>query len=79
MACWLPKVKMSKFGDVLRKLVLLNRFKDWSLGEELPAPEGYGGLGAKPPAAGKFGKKIYFNGIGSHFACVQSHFKELDY
>ena len=70
---------MSKLGDVLSKQVKLNRFKDGGLGAESPASGGYGGLGAKPPAAGKFWEKqSYFNAIGSHFARVQSHFKELD-
>ena len=50
---------------------------------------GYGGLEAKPPAAGVifgkilgkklFGKKSYFNLTGSHFARVHSHFKKLDF
>ena len=67
---------MSKLGDVLSKLVQLNRFKDGGLGVDSPVSGGYGGLGAKPPAAGKFWKKErYFNAIGSHFAHVQSHFK----
>ena len=49
---------------------------------EPPAADGYGGLGAKPPAAGRFlffGQKSYFNLFGSHFARVQSHLKELDF
>ena len=44
---------------------------------------GYGCLGEKPPAAGRFfvsfGRKSYFNAIGSHFARVHSHLKELDF
>ena len=42
----------------------------------------YGGLEVKSPAAGQFlyvfGKKSYFIPIGSHFARVHSHLKELD-
>ena len=68
---------MSKLGDVLSKLVLLNRFKDRDLGMEPPASGGNGGLGAKPLATGKFWEKeSYFNAIGPHFAGVQSHFKK---
>ena len=71
---------MSKLAYVLSKLVLLNRFKDRGLGAEPPASGGYGGLETKPLAAGKFWEKeSYFNAVGSHFAYVQSHFKELDY
>ena len=53
-------MKISKFGDVLSKLVQLNRFKDGGLGAELPASGSFGALGAKPPAAGKFWKKKAF-------------------
>ena len=61
---------MSNLGDVLSKLALLKCVTDG----------GYEGLGAKPPAEGRFfEKKSYFNAIGSHFARVQSHFKELDF
>ena len=62
---------------------MLKRITDGGLGAEPPAAGGYGGLGAKPPAAGQFllsfWKKSYLNPIGSHFARVQSHFKELDF
>ena len=55
---------------------------DGGLGAEPPAA-GDGGLGAKPPTAGRFlkvfGKKSYFNPIGSHFASVHSDLKELDF
>ena len=41
------------------------------------------GLEAEPQAAGRFfvifWKKGYFNVIGSHFARVQSHLKDLDF
>ena len=63
---------MSNLEDVLSKLVLSN-----------VSPVATGGLGAKPQAAGRFlqvfGKKIYFNAIGSHFARVHSHLKELGF
>ena len=74
---------MSNLGDVLRKLVYSNVSQTESLGAEPPAAGGYGGLRAKPPAAGRFlevfEKKSYFNPIGSHFARVHSHLKELDF
>ena len=66
---------MSNLGDVLSKLVYSNVLP--------PAVGGYGGLGAKPPAAGRFlyvfGKKNYLNPIGSHFARVHRYLKELDF
>ena len=50
------------------------------LGAGAPDAGGFGGLGAKPPAVGQFfGKKSYFNAIGSHFASVQSHLKALNF
>ena len=62
--------------DVLSKLVYSNLPQTGGLGAEPPAAGGNGGLGAKPPAAGRFfyvfGKKSYFNPIGSHFARVHS-------
>ena len=74
-------MQMSYLEDVLSKLVHSNVSR--GLGAEPPAASGYGGLGAKPPAAGRFckflGKKPYFDPIGSHFAHVQSHLKELDF
>ena len=66
---------MSNLEDVLKKLVYSNVSQT--------AAGGYGGLGAKPPAAGRFckflEKKSYFNPIGSDFARVHSHLKELDF
>ena len=41
-----------------------------------------GGLGRSPQPLGyfcKFLEKKYLNPIGSHFARVQKHFKELDF
>ena len=71
---------MFKLRDVLSKLVQLNCFKERGLGADPPASGSYGGLGAKPLAAGKLWKKeSYYNAIGSHFERVQSHFEELDY
>ena len=75
---------MSNLGDVLSKLVYSNiSVTDGGLRAEPTAAGGYKGLGAKPPAAGRFlyvfGKKRYFNPIGSHFARVYSHLKELDF
>ena len=53
----LPKVKISKLGNMLSKLVLLNRIKDGGLGAEPPAAEGYGSSRGKLSAAGRFFKK----------------------
>ena len=62
---------------------MFKRITDGGLGAEPPAAGGYGGLGAKHPAAGRFlyvfGKKSYFNPIGSHFGRVHSNLKELDF
>ena len=61
---------MSELGKVLSKLAQVKRITN-------------GALGAKPPAAWRFvvifGKKTYFNAVGSHFARVQNHLKELDF
>ena len=71
---------MSKLGDVLSKLVLLNRFKDGGLGVEPPASEGYGGLGRSPQPLGNFGKKkailMPLDQISHVFGAI---FEELDY
>ena len=56
----LPKVKISKLGNMLSKLVLLNRIKDGGLGAEPPAAGGYGGSRGKLSAAGRFFKKKLF-------------------
>ena len=59
-----PKVIMSKSGDALSKLEHLKRITDGGLWVKPPAGVGYGGLGAKFPAAGQFfvffGKKSQF-------------------
>ena len=61
------KVKMSKLGDVLSKLMLLKRITE-------------GGLGVKPPEAEQFFEKTsYFNAIGIHSALILSYLKELDF
>ena len=69
---------MSNLGDMLSKQVYSNVSQMGVWGEP-PAAGGYGGLRAKPPAAGRFsqifGKKSYFNPIGSHFARVHSLWK----
>ena len=60
---------MHKLGNVSSKLVQLKCITD-------------GGLGAEPPAAGRFlvnFLKKLFNAIGTHFARVQSRLKELDF
>ena len=67
----------------MRKVVYLKRSTDGGLGVEPPAAKGFEGLGAKPPAVGRFflffGKNSYFNAIESHFARVQSYLKALNF
>ena len=62
--------------------MLLKGIEDGGLEAGPPAAEGFVGLGAKPPAVGRFfvifWKKSCFNAIESHFAGVQSHLKALD-
>ena len=71
---------MSNFGDVLRELLQTKRITDEGLGAESPVGGSFRGLGANPTAAGQFFEiKSDFNAIGSHFASVQSHLKELDF
>ena len=74
---------MFNLGDVSSKILFLKRITNGALGAEHPASGSYEGLGAKPPAYRRFlylfGKQSYFNAIGSHFAHVQSHSKELDF
>ena len=73
---------MSNLGDVLSKLVH-SKVSQTGYGGRALSRRRLGGLGAKPPAAGRFlyvfGKKSYLNPIGSHFARVHSHLKELDF
>ena len=61
---------MSDLGDELSQLVYLNISQT-------------GIWGLSPQPLGDFckflEKKSYLNPIGSHFARVQSHFKELDF
>ena len=61
------KVKMSKLGDELSKLVLLKRITD-------------GAWGRSPQKLSDFLKKTsYHNAIGIHFARVLSYLKELNF
>ena len=73
---------MSNLGNVEKDSVL-KRITDGSLGAEPPAAGGYGDLGQSPQPLGDFckflEKKSYFNPIGSHFARVHSHLKELEF
>ena len=75
-------VRTCNLGDVLGKLVYSNISQTGIWGRS-PIADAYGGLGTKPPAAGQFlyvfGKKSYFNPIGSPFARVHSHLKEPDF
>ena len=74
---------MSNLGDVLRKLVYSNVSQTGLWGRNLQPPVAMGVWGQSPQALGDFCKflenKSYFNPIGSHFARVQSHLKELDF
>ena len=45
---------MSELGDALSKLVLLKRITNGGLGGEPLVAGNYEGLGAEPPAAGRF-------------------------
>ena len=58
---------MSKLGDVLSKLVQLNRFKDGGLGVEPKLSGAMEVWGRSLQALENF-EKSYFNSIGSHFA-----------
>ena len=74
---------MSNLGDVLSKLVYSNVSQTgvWGRSPQPPVAKGVWGRSLQP--LGDFrkflGKKSYFNPIGSHFACGQSHLKELDF
>ena len=64
----------------MSKLVQLKRGQ----GAEPPAARGYGSLGAKQPAAGRFfvsfwKKLAILMTYGSHFARIQSHLKEQNF
>ena len=65
----IPKIKTSKWEDVLSEAVYLKRITN-------------GDLGGVPLAAARFlvivWKKSYFNAMESHFVRVQSHLKEID-
>ena len=47
------KYKLSNLGDALNKLMQLKRITDGGMGTKPPNTEGFRGLGAKPPAAGR--------------------------
>ena len=49
---------MSKLGDVLSKLISLDRFQDGVLGAEPPAFRDYGGWRRSPQPLGNFWKKV---------------------
>ena len=74
---------MSNLGDVLRKLVYSNVSQTGVWGQSPQPPVAMGVWGQRPQLLGdfcKFLEKIsYFNPIGSHFARVHSHLKELDF
>ena len=67
---------ISKLGDAVNKLVQLKRITNGT--------RGYGGLGAKPPATGRFfviflEKIATLMPFGSHFARFQSHLKKQNF
>ena len=74
---------MSNLGDVLSKLVYSNVSQTRVWGWSPQPPVAMGVWGQSPRPLGNFckilEKKNYLNPIGSHFARVQSHFKELDF
>ena len=49
-----PKVISVNWETYISKLLYLKCITDGGRGVEPPAAKGYGGLGAKPPASGKF-------------------------
>ena len=75
---------MSQAENVSNKLVYsIVAFQTGNWGGA-PSRRRLGGLGAKPPNRWTifckfFEKKSYFNAIGSYFARVPSHLKELDF
>ena len=73
----------SELGDELSKLLQLKRNTNEVWGQSPQPPEAIEIWGAKPltsaPFLVIFEGKSYFNAIGSHFARVQSHLKELDF
>ena len=73
-------MKTSDLRYALRKLELLKRITDWSLGAESPAAEGY--EGEVPSSWTIFCnslEKILLIGIGLHFALAQRNLKVLDF
>ena len=65
---------------MLSKLLQLKRITDRDQRAALQATRGFESLGAKPWAIFLqfFEIKTYFNEIGSHFASVQRHLKQLN-
>ena len=73
---------MSNLGDVLSKLVYSNVSQTGVWGRIPQPPVAMGVWGQSPCRWAifvSFRKKSYLNPVGSHFARVQSHFKELDF
>ena len=75
---------MSNLGDVLSKLVYstVPQTGVWGRSRWLWGPVAMGVWGKAPSRWAifvSFWKKSYFNPIGSHFARVYSHLKELDF
>ena len=73
---------MSNLGDVLSKLVYSSVSQTGVWGQRPQPPVAMGVWGQSSQSLGDFctflEKKSYLNPIGSHFARVHSHFKELD-
>ena len=73
---------MSTLGDVLSELLYSNVSQTGTWGRSPQPLVAMGVWGQCPQPLGNFCKfleKNYFNPIGSHFARVQSHLKELDF
>ena len=73
---------MSNLGDVLSTLVYSNVPQTGVWGRIPQPPVAMRVWDKAPQPLGdfcKFLEKSYFNPIGSHFARVQSHLKELDF
>ena len=76
-------MQMTNLGDMLSKLVYSKVPQTGVWGQSSQPPVAMGVWGQSPQPLGDFckflEKKSYFNPIGSHFARVHSHLKELDF
>ena len=75
---------MSTLGHVLRRTSLNQMYHRRGSGDGTPSLPRLKILAAGGSCPGRFfetllKKKGYFNAIGSHFVCLQSQLKELDF